>query len=115
MASKKGQNMTDSGRFAAPILAMSPSLIAITVFVYGFIIWTIAVSLSPSKMVPVWDWVGFSNYIKLWKFSPWRLAVQNFLVVSVIYVGVGLALGLFLAILIDQRIRAEALFRTLFH
>lgn len=100
--------------YVAPLLAMSPSLIAVAVFVYGFIIWTFAVSLSASKMVPVWDWVGFTNYVKLWKFGPWRHAVENFLLFSVIYVVVGLALGLFLAILIDQRIRAENLFRTLF-
>lgn len=114
MASTRSRSASGWRQLAAPMLAMSPSLIAVTVFVYGFIIWTFAVSLSSSRMVPTWDWVGFTNYVKLWKFSPWRLAVENFLVFSLIYVGAGLALGLFLAILIDQRIRAENLFRTLF-
>lgn len=114
MATRRKKSAAEWRQLGAPLLAMSPSLIACAVFVYGFIFWTIAVSFSASKMVPVWEWVGFTNYIKLWKFGPWNLAVANFLVFSLIYVGVGLALGLFLAILIDQRIRAETLFRTLF-
>lgn len=98
----------------APVIAMSPSLITLSVFVYGFIAWTVLVSLSASKMVPDFTWVGFENYWKLWRFGPWRLAVGNFMVFSVLYVAIGLALGLFLAILIDQRIRAESLWRTIF-
>lgn len=99
---------------AAPVLALSPSMIAVLVFVYGFILWTVVISLSGSKMVPELSWVGLTNYAKLWRHGPWQLAVQNFLVFSAIYVGAGLALGLLLAILIDQRIRAENLFRTVF-
>jgi len=95
-------------------IAVSPSLIAVGIFVYAFIIWTILISFSASKMVPDFTWVGFLNYWKLWQFGPWRLAVGNFVIFSVLYVGIGLALGLFLAILIDQRIRVESLFRTIF-
>ncbi len=98
----------------APFTAMTPSFITLGVFVYGFIVWTILVSMSASKMVPDFTWVGLENYWKLWRFGPWRVAVGNFLVFSVLYVAIGLALGLFLAILIDQRIRAESLWRTVF-
>lgn len=98
----------------APFIAMTPSLVTLGVFVYGFILWTVLVSLSASKMVPDFTWVGLENYWKLWRFGPWRLAVGNFLVFSVLYVAIGLALGLLLAILIDQRIRAESLWRTFF-
>ncbi len=100
--------------YVAPVIAMSPSLIMLSVFVYGFIAWTVLVSLSASKMVPDFTLVGLENYWKLWRFGPWRLAVGNFLVFSVLYVAIGLALGLFLAILIDQRVRAESLWRTVF-
>lgn len=100
--------------YVAPVIAMSPSLITLSVFVYGFIAWTVLVSLSASKMVPDFTLVGLENYWKLWRFGPWRLAVGNFLVFSVLYVAIGLALGLFLAILIDQRVRAESLWRTVF-
>ena len=98
----------------APFIAMTPSLVTLAVFVYGFILWTVLVSLSASRMVPDFTWVGLENYWKLWRFGPWRLAVGNFLVFSVLYVAIGLALGLLLAILIDQRIRAESLWRTVF-
>jgi len=95
-------------------MALSPSMIAVLIFVYGFILWTLVISFSGSKMVPELSWDGIVNYAKLWRYGPWLLAVRNFLLFSAIYVGSGLALGLFLAILIDQRIRAENLFRTIF-
>lgn len=98
----------------APYFAMSPSLLAMGVFVYGFIIWTMLISISASKMVPEFTWVGLDNYFRLWRYGPWKLSVANFAIFSVLYVGIGLAFGLFLAILIDQRIRAESLFRTMF-
>lgn len=98
----------------APILAMSPSLIVIAVFVYGFIAWTVLVSFSASKMVPDFTLVGWDNYSRLWRYYPWRIAVSNFAIFTVLYVACSLAIGLVLAILIDQRIRAESLFRTLF-
>jgi glucose/mannose transport system permease protein len=100
--------------FGTPLLAMSPSLILLSVFVYAFIVWTVLISFSASKMVPDFTFIGFTNYWKLWRNDTWNLAVRNFAVFTLIYVAVGLALGLFLAILLDQRIRGEDFLRTIF-
>lgn len=95
-------------------LALSPSLGLILVFVYGFIGWTAYISMSASRMTPDYAFVGLSNYWRLWRIDPWNVAVRNLLIFSVLYVGIGMLVGLLLAILVDQRVRAEGLFRTIF-
>ncbi len=42
-----------------PKLVLSPSLAAILLFVYGFILWTIFLSFSKSKILPVYKFAGF--------------------------------------------------------
>lgn len=63
--------------FSAPLLALSPSLIVLAVFVYGFILWTLLISFSASKMVPDFELIGFENYSKLWRNSRWILSVHH--------------------------------------
>jgi glucose/mannose transport system permease protein len=95
-------------------LAMSPSLGLLLVFIYGFIGWTVYISVSASKMVPDMTFVGLRNYEKLWRIDPWIVATHNAVIFTVLYVGVGIGVGLGLAILLDQRIRGEGFFRTVF-
>ncbi|PID63938.1 MAG: ABC transporter permease [Gammaproteobacteria bacterium] len=98
-----------------PQLTLLPSLILVTVTVYGFIALTIVLSLTRSKMLPRFDrWVGFANYVKVWHHPRWEVAMDNFLVFGVLYIGGTLLIGLVLAILLDQRIRAEGALRTIY-
>ena len=60
-----------------PKLVLSPSLAAMLIFVYGFIVFTIFLSFTDSKMLPSYDMVGFENYAKLWNLSAWWVAVVN--------------------------------------
>lgn len=94
--------------------ALAPSLIALGAFIYGFIVWTALISFSASRMLPDMTYVGLANYVKLWKLSIWQLATWNLVVFTFFYVLVAMALGLLMAILVDQRIRGEAFFRTLY-
>ena len=101
-------------RRALPLAVLSPSLLAIAVGVYGFIAFTIVVSFTRSKMFPRWDWVGLRQYPRLFRNSRWEVAVDNMLVFGALYVLVSTLLGLAMAILIDQKIRAEGLLRTIY-
>ena len=48
------------------ILLISPSIIALAIFVYGFIAWTIRVSMSNwVGLEPNFEWAGLSNYAGL--------------------------------------------------
>ena len=103
-----------TNRHGAPVLAVAPSALAVLVFVYGFAAWTGYISLSASRMVPDFDLVGLDNYVRMWSSDRWLVATSNLLVFTICYVGFSIAVGLVLAILLDQDIRGEGVLRTIF-
>jgi len=100
-------------RHHLPKLVLSPSFAVSVFFVYGFILYTAFISMTKSKMLPNLDrFVGLENYPKLWKTLNWQVALDNMLVFGVLYIVISGVLGLFLAILLDQKIRGEGFLRT---
>ena len=97
-----------------PKIVLSPSLIVVFAFVYGFIIYTGYLSASDSKMMPSYDWVGFVNYSKLFALRHWKIAITNLAVFGTLYIGICMILGLTLAIFLDQKIRFEGVIRPIF-
>jgi len=98
-----------------PQLTLLPSLILVAVAVYGFIALTFVISLTRSRMLPRFDrWEGFENYLKVWNHPRWEVAMENFAIFGILYIGGTLLIGLTLAILLDQRIRAEGALRTIY-
>lgn len=97
-----------------PILVLAPSFAASFVYVVVFTLWTFYISLSNSTLLPTYGFVGFENYAALWSNRRWNIAYTNLFIFSALYVVGAMAIGLALAILIDQRIRAEAAWRTIF-
>jgi glucose/mannose transport system permease protein len=66
-------------------------------------------------MLPRFDrWEGFDNYARVWSHPRWEVAVENFAIFGVLYIGGTLLIGLTLAILLDQKIRAEGALRTIY-
>jgi glucose/mannose transport system permease protein len=99
---------------ALPKLLLSPSVLLVLVCVYGYIMFTIYLSFTPSTLMPEYDWVGQANYQRLFGLENWNVSVRNLVLFGVLYVGVAIVLGLGFAILIDQHIRAEGAFRSIF-
>ena len=97
-----------------PKLVLSPSLAAMLVFVYGFIVYTIYLSFTGSTMLPSYDFVGASNYVKLWNLPAWWVAVSNLFIFASLYIVICTAIGLTLAILLDQKIRGEGMLRPIY-
>jgi glucose/mannose transport system permease protein len=97
-----------------PRLVVAPSFVAAMVFIYGFILWNAWLSFSHSRMLPRYDWAGLLQYGKLFANDRWWVAAQNLLVFGGLFILLCLLLGLCLAILLDQRIRAEGALRTVF-
>jgi glucose/mannose transport system permease protein len=104
----------DRCRNNLPLLLLIPSLVASFIYIFVFTGWTLYLSLSDSAQLPTYGWVGFENYVKLWANKRWNIAYNNLFFFSFFYVLGTMALGLFLAILIDQRIRGESVWRTIF-
>jgi glucose/mannose transport system permease protein len=97
-----------------PIFLLAPSLFASFVYVFGFTIWTFYISLSDSTQLPSYNFVGFESYAHLWANRRWNIAYVNLFLFSGFYVVGAMAVGLLLAILIDQRVRGESTWRTIF-
>ena len=97
-----------------PRLVLSPSLILLFIGVYLFIAWTTAISFSSSKLVPKFDFVGLEQYIRLWSTPRWHTAVENLFVFTALFLIVTIAVGLLMAILLDQKIRAEGALRAIY-
>ncbi|MFV0301415.1 MAG: carbohydrate ABC transporter permease [Paracoccus sp. (in: a-proteobacteria)] len=97
-----------------PKLVLSPSLAAMLVFVYGFIIYTVYLSFTDSKMLPSYDWVGVDNYVRLWGLRAWWTAVINLSIFATLYISICTVIGLGLAIFLDQKIRGEGVLRPIY-
>jgi len=97
-----------------PKLVLAPSFIIVLVFVYGFIAYTGYLSMTASKMLPSSDFVGLLNYSKLWALPHWWRAITNLGIFAVLYIVISSVVGLALAILLDQKIRAEGLLRPIY-
>ncbi len=93
---------------------MAPSLAAVAVFVYGFIIWTAYISMTPSRLLPRYDFDGLSQYVRLWSTPRWYVALENLFVFSALFIIICMVLGLLLAVLLDQKIRAQGAIRTIY-
>jgi glucose/mannose transport system permease protein len=98
------------------ISLLMPSIIAVAIFVYGFIGWSIRVSLSKWKgLIPDYTWVGLKQYIDLFNNDArFVIDVRNTVVFTVGFILGCLILGLGMAILLDQRLKGEAIFRGIF-
>ncbi len=97
-----------------PQIVLAPSLIATFVYVFVFCGWTIWVSLSDSSLLPSYHLVGFEHYVSLWENRRWNIAYKNLFLFGTLYVIGAMIIGLALAILIDQRVRGEAVWRTIY-
>ena len=92
---------------------ISPVLVGY--FVYVCIGWNVVVSLSDWKgLTPSYNIVGFDQYANLFQDPVFLTALQNNLTLILLFVPTSLALGLFLAILLDLKVRAEAVFRSIY-
>lgn len=97
-----------------PRIVLAPSFAVIILFVYGFIVFTAYLSMTSSTLLPRFDFIGLENYVKLFKLPNWWIALKNLAIFGSLYIGICCALGLFLAILLDQKIRGEGILRPIY-
>jgi len=97
-----------------PKLVVAPGLMLGFAFVYRFMIWNGILSISASRMLPSYELVGLAQYAKLWEMDRWWVALKNLGIFGVGYVSGSMIIGVFLAILLDQKIRGEGFIRTVY-
>jgi glucose/mannose transport system permease protein len=111
---RAGPKLRDRLSAWLPFAVLAPSLVATFVYVFAFAAWTFYISLSDSSQLPSYGFAGFAHYADLWHSRRWTIAYNNLFLFSGFYVVLSIAVGLLLAICIDQTIRGESTWRTIF-
>ena len=102
------------GDTALAILVLIPSIIAVAVFIYGFIIWTGYIStVKWNTVVEDHTFVGLQNWIQLFKMDRFHWDLRNLALYAVGFMSQCIVFGFLIAVLLDQKIKGEALFRTI--
>ena len=101
------RNLT--AKFAAvPMIAT-----ALIVFV-GCSLWTVIYSFTSSRTLPSEKFVGLKQYDRLFGSNRWLESIENIAIFGVCTLVFTLAIGFLLAVFMDQKIRFENTFRTIF-
>jgi len=105
-----------AARLAAwmPKLVLAPSFVLAFAFIYGLMAWNGYLSLSASRLLPNYEFVGVGQYVTLWESERWWVALTNLGIFGGLFIFFGMAIGLLLAILLDQKIRTEGVLRTIY-
>ncbi len=95
-------------------IALLP-MAAVVIFAYlGTLAWSVRLSFSSSRLLPKSDFVGFAQYVGLFDTPRWLTSLGNLVIIAFFFLLICFVLGTLLAIFIDQNVRAESLFRTVF-
>src|SRR5262245_2014622 len=90
-----------------PKLVVAPSFLLGFAFIYGLIAWNGYFSVSASRLLPNYEFAGIDPYLALFDSERFHVALTNMVIFGTLFIGGAMALGLLLAVLLDQKIRAE--------
>ena len=88
-------------------------LTAMVVFLGGTV-WTVFYSFTNSKLLPRTVFVGFDQYARLWASERWIVSIENLAIYGIFALIFSFVIGFVLAAFMDQKIRFENVFRTIF-
>ncbi len=96
-------------------LIVLPSIILVLVFVYGFITWSLRVSLSRwDGVLPDFTFVGLRNYLSIFTNARFQIDLWNTAFFTILFLAVTILTGLALAAILDRKIAGKAVFRNVF-
>ena len=113
VSAPEGRRSGLTRNIAAKIATLPMILTALVVFLGGTI-WTVVYSFTSSKLLPKLAFVGFDQYERLWGTERWIVSVKNLMIYGVCMLILSLVIGFILAALMDQKIRFENTFRTIY-
>ena len=98
---------------SSKIASIPIALTALVIFI-GCSAWTVVYSFTGSRLLPKTSWVGVDQYDRLWGTDRWIVSIENLAIYGGCMLVFSLTLGFVMAALLDQRIRFENTFRTVF-
>ena len=100
---------------ALAVLVLMPSIVAVAIFIYFFIIYTFYVSVVKwPTLLPDYTFVGLENWLRMFEDMRFRIDMRNLALYAAAFMTQCILIGFLLATFLDQKIRSEALFRTIF-
>jgi glucose/mannose transport system permease protein len=107
--------MKNIRRWGPGLLLVSPSIVLITVFVYGLIGWNMKVSTSDWRQAQhTSKYVGFAAYKELNHDEAWTQSLEHLLIFTIVFAIGTLLIGWTLALLLDKGVKGEGFFRSIF-
>jgi glucose/mannose transport system permease protein len=95
-------------------VASIPMVLTATVIFVGGTAWTVLHSFTDSRLLPRLNFIGLDQYERLWEAPRWLIAIENLATYGLLSLAFQLVIGFMLAALMDQKIRFEDTFRTIF-
>jgi glucose/mannose transport system permease protein len=95
-------------------VASIPMILTAVVVFLGGTIWTVLYSFTDSRLLPRLRFVGLEQYERLWSNNRWLVSIENLAIYGLLSLIFSLVIGFVLAALLDQKIRFEDTFRTIF-
>jgi len=74
----------------------------------------VLLSFTNAKLFPKFNFIGLDQYERLWGETRWLVSVENIWIFGILIIVFQMTLGYLLAVFIDQRIKQEDAFRTIF-
>jgi glucose/mannose transport system permease protein len=94
--------------------ALLPTALIVLVVYIGCMLWTVRLSFTSSTLLPKFDWVGLAQYNRLFLNDRFVTSAENIVIFGVLFISGCLIIGFLMAVFIDQNVRGEGLFRTVF-
>ncbi|MEF2071888.1 carbohydrate ABC transporter permease [Consotaella aegiceratis] len=101
-------------RLRMATVVLWPAWLLVFAAYIGTMAWTVQISLTSSKLLPVNDFVGLSQYRRLFSSSRWLVSLENMAIFGVLFILGCLVIGFVLAVALDQHVRFENTLRTIF-
>jgi glucose/mannose transport system permease protein len=95
-------------------IASIPMVLTAMVIFLGGTIWTVVYSFTNSRLLPRANFIGLEQYERLWDAPRWIISIQNLAIYGILSLIFSIVIGFVLAALMDQKIRFENAFRTIF-
>ena len=76
-----------------PRLVIAPSFVVSLLFIYGLMAWNGYLSLSASRLLPNYEFVGVQHYVTLLDSDRFQVAMRNMAVFGSLFIGGAMVLG----------------------
>jgi multiple sugar transport system permease protein len=99
----------------AGYLFIAPWLLGFVIFIGAAMLVSLGISLLDTDLLTKFKWVGVDNFVKLADDELVTKALVNTAYYSFVMVPIGTVISLIVALMLNQNIKGQGIFRTLYY